>query len=95
MSRIKEIQNLVLRGEKMSFSKDETCEYCGGLLVEKRVTLHRKSKGNYVLIEGVPPRVCIQCGSRYYTANVLKTIKESIRGRRKTEREVLVPVYSL
>ena len=79
----------------MSFWKSETCEYCGGHLVEKRVTLHRKVKGNHVLIKNVPAGVCAQCGTRYYAANVLKTIEESIRGRRKAERKVLVPVYSL
>ena len=79
----------------MGFSKGETCEYCGGPLVKKRLTLHRKARGNYVLIENVPAAVCAQCGTRYYGANVLKTIEESIRGRRKAEREVLVPVFSL
>jgi YgiT-type zinc finger domain-containing protein len=79
----------------MSFWKGETCEYCGGFLVEKRVTLHRKVKGTHVLIENVPAGVCAQCGTRFYAANVLKTIEESIRGRRKAERKVLVPVYSL
>lgn len=79
----------------MSFWKGETCEYCGGALVEKRVTLHRKVRGNHVLFENVPAGVCAQCGTRYYAANVLKTIEESIRGRRKAERKVLVPVYSL
>ncbi|MBC7262733.1 MAG: YgiT-type zinc finger protein [Chloroflexi bacterium] len=79
----------------MSFWEGETCECCGGEIVEKRVTLHRKVKGNYVLIEGVPAGVCTQCGMRYFAANVLKTIEESIRGRRKAQREILVPVYSL
>jgi YgiT-type zinc finger domain-containing protein len=79
----------------MSFWEGEICEYCGGNIVEKRVTLYRKVKGNYVIIEDVPAGVCTQCGTRYYAANVLKTIEESIRGRRKAEREVLVPVYSL
>jgi YgiT-type zinc finger domain-containing protein len=79
----------------MSFWEGETCEYCGGTIVEKRVTLHRKVQGNYVLLENVPAGVCTQCGTRYYSANVLKTIEESIRGRRRAEREVLVPVYSL
>jgi len=33
-------------GEKaMSFWDGETCEYCGGTLIEKRVTRHRKIKG--------------------------------------------------
>ena len=79
----------------MSFWEGETCEYCGGPIVEKRVTLHRKVKGSYVLIENVPAGVCQQCGMRYYAANVLKTIEESVRGRRRAEREVVVPVYAL
>ena len=79
----------------MYFWEGETCEYCGGPIVAKRVTLHRKVRGEYVLLEDVPAGVCTKCGTRYYAANVLKTIEESIRGRRKAEREVLVPVYSL
>jgi YgiT-type zinc finger domain-containing protein len=79
----------------MTFWKGETCECCGGEIVEKRVTLHRKVKESYVLIENVPAGVCKQCGARYYAANVLKTVEESIRGRRKAERQVRVPVYSL
>ncbi|MGQ9626118.1 MAG: YgiT-type zinc finger protein [Anaerolineae bacterium] len=67
----------------------------GGPIIEKRVTLHRKVKENYVLIENMPAGVCTQCGTRYYAANVLKMIQETIRGRRKAEREVRVPVYSL
>jgi YgiT-type zinc finger domain-containing protein len=79
----------------MDFWEGEACEYCGGCIVEKRVTLHRKVRGQYVLIENVPAGVCTQCGTRYYAANVLKTIEESVRGRRQAERKVLVPVYSL
>ena len=79
----------------MTFWKGETCEYCGGEIIEKRVTLHRKVKGSYVLIENVPAGVCKECRTRYYAANVLKTIEERVRGRRKAEREVRVPVYSL
>ena len=79
----------------MEFWDGETCEYCGGEIAEKRVTLHRKVKGKYVLIEDVPAGVCMRCGTRYYAANVLKMIEESLRGHRKAEREVLVSVYSL
>ena len=78
----------------MSFWENGTCEYCGGPILERRVTLHRKAKGGYVLIENVPAGVCKECGTRYYAANVLKTIQESIRGRRKADREVCMPVYS-
>jgi len=79
----------------ISFWDGETCEYCNGAIVEKRVTLHRKLKGNYVLIENVPAGVCLECGARYYAANVLKMIEESVRGKRQVEREIIVPVYAL
>jgi len=79
----------------MGFWKGEHCEYCDGVIVEKRVNLSRKVAGKYVFIESVPAGVCTECGTRYYAANVLKTIEETIRGRRKAEREVLVPVYAL
>jgi YgiT-type zinc finger domain-containing protein len=77
-----------------NFWKDETCEYCGGQIVERRVTLHRKAKGEYVLIENVPAGVCVECGTRYYAANVLKTVEESVRGRKRANRKVVVPVYA-
>jgi len=79
----------------MSFWDGETCEYCGGKIVEKRVTLHRKLKSKYVIIEDVPAGVCTKCGTRYYAANVLKTVEANIHGRRKAKREVLVSVYSV
>jgi YgiT-type zinc finger domain-containing protein len=78
-----------------SFWEGENCEYCGGPIVEKRVTLHRKVRRKYVLVEDVPAGVCTECGTRYYSANVLKTVKETLRGRRPAEREVVVSVYSL
>ena len=79
----------------MNFWEGETCEYCNGDIVEKRVTVYRKVKGNYVLIENVPAGVCSECGTRYYAANVLKMIEESVSGKRQAEREVVVPVYAL
>lgn len=77
-----------------NFWHGETCEYCSGEIVEKRVTMHRKVKGNYVLLENVPAGVCTQCGTRYYSANVLKTIEENLSGRRHASREIVVPVYA-
>ena len=79
----------------MGFWENERCEYCGGPIVEKRVTLHRKAHSGYVQIENVPAGVCRECGTRYYAANVLKIVQETIRGRRKADKEVCMPVYSL
>lgn len=79
----------------MGFWDGETCEYCGGVLVERHVTLHRKIKGRYVLIEKVPAGVCRECGTHYYAANVLKLVEENLRGRHAPQREVTVSVYAL
>ncbi len=79
----------------MSFWENEMCEYCVGPIVEKRVTLHHRVRGSYVQGENSPAGVSGECGTRYYAANVLKTIQKSIRGRRKADRKVCIPVYSL
>ena len=82
--------------ERMTgFWDGERCDYCGGAIRGKRTDVSRKVKGAYVLIENVPTGVCADCGTRYYAANVLKTMEEALRGRRKAKREVRVPVYSL
>jgi YgiT-type zinc finger domain-containing protein len=81
--------------EHMSFWDGEKCEYCGGPIVDRHVSLHRKIKDQYILIEHVPAGVCKECGTRYFAANVLKSVEESIHGNRPAEREVVVPVYAL
>ena len=80
---------------RTSFWEGERCEYCNGLIREKSTDLSRKIKGKYVVFENVPTGVCTECGTRYYTANVLKSIEETLRRRPKAKREVQVPVYSL
>ena len=73
----------------MEFWEGEHCEYCNGLIVEKKVSLSRKIKGKYVLIENVAAGVCTGCGTRYYAANVLKTIEVTIRGPEKRREKLL------
>jgi len=77
------------------FWDGEECEYCDGPILDKQVTIHRTVKGVYILFEHVPAGVCKECGTRYYAANILKRIEESLRGQQKAECEVLVPVYSV
>ncbi|MCK4244019.1 MAG: YgiT-type zinc finger protein [Candidatus Omnitrophica bacterium] len=79
----------------MGFWDGERCEYCRGFIVEKIVDLPRKVGRKYALIKNVPAGVCKDCGTRYYAANVLKTIDTITHGRRKAEREISMAVYSL
>ena len=79
----------------MGFWHGEQCEYCKGPIVEKIIDLPRKVGDKYVLIKNVPVGVCKKCGTKYYAANVLKTIESSVRGRRKAESKISMAVYSL
>jgi YgiT-type zinc finger domain-containing protein len=82
-------------GIKLGFWDGEQCEYCNGQIVEKVIDLPRKVGDRYILIRNVPVGVCKRCGTKYYSANVLKTIKSSVRGRRKAESKIPMDVYSL
>jgi YgiT-type zinc finger domain-containing protein len=64
----------------MGFWDGEKCEYCNGSIVGKKVDLPRKVGEKYILIRNVPAMVCTECDTRYYTANILKTIESSICG---------------
>lgn len=79
----------------MGFWEGETCEYCAGTIIEKVVTLHRKVNGHYVLIEDVPAGVCEKCRTKYFAADALKAIEDSIHGHRKADRQEIVPIYTL
>jgi len=77
------------------FWENETCEYCDGQIVEKVVDLPRRLGKKYVLIKNVPVGVCQECGTRYYAANILKAIDTLIKSKRKPQRQISMPVYSL
>jgi len=86
---------ITTKNKPMNFWDGETCEYCNEAIVERLVTLHRQVDGQYVLIENVPAGVCAECGTRYYAANVLKIVEDSIHSKRQAPREMVVPVYAL
>lgn len=79
----------------VEFWNGEHCEYCDGPIVERLVDLPRRVGKRYVLIKNVPVGVCKECGTRYFAANILKTIEATIHGRRKPKKEICMPVYAL
>mgnify|MGYP001574389799 FL=1 len=79
----------------VGFWEGEKCEYCNGPILEKKIALPRKVGRRYILIKNVPVGVCKECGTKYYAANILKTIESSVRGRRKPVNKVPMFVYSL
>jgi YgiT-type zinc finger domain-containing protein len=67
------------------------CEYCNGQIVPETVTVEYHYKSDWLLIEGVPARVCQRCGERYYDAAVVKDMERIAEGG-SVVRTVTVPV---
>ena len=51
------------------------CDYCGGRLRRKTVTLDMRRQGRWMVFENLPASVCQECGERYYDAKVLKRVE--------------------
>lgn len=46
--------------ETDSYWQGEAREYCGGKIVDKRVTLHRKIRDAYALSKNEPTGICVE-----------------------------------
>jgi len=62
----------------MSFWEGETCEYCGGTIVEKRVALHRKVNGKYLvtvhIFSSSPPAAKTKRSLRYILHGAVSSV---------------------
>ena len=85
------MKNLTRNGP--TFWDGETCEYCGGAINERLIDLPKKMARKYILIKNVPAGVCQSCGTRFFSANVLKTIEETAPGRRPSSKKMMMVVY--
>ncbi|MBI5234616.1 MAG: type II toxin-antitoxin system MqsA family antitoxin [Deltaproteobacteria bacterium] len=70
------------------------CSFCGGEVKEQRVELDYRYKEKLYIFQDVPAGVCRQCGEKYLTAKVAKTIEHKIQGKEKSLKTVVVPVYA-
>lgn len=51
------------------------CSFCGGPVVEERVTVVRTFRGQLLILENVPAGVCQQCGERYFRGAVVEEME--------------------
>ena len=80
-----------------SYWRDEICEVCGGSsIIDKEVELFRHRDKKRYLFEHVPAGVCSDCGARFFTANIAKTMEEKLRRieGHKARKTVRIPVLS-
>jgi YgiT-type zinc finger domain-containing protein len=69
------------------------CSFCGGRVVEERVTVIRTPRRRLVVLEDVPAGVCQQCGERYFRGAVVEEMERLLNEPTPSgARQVTVPV---
>jgi len=72
------------------------CHFCGGEVVEKRVTVdYRWGESLLAVIANVPAGVCQICGEQYFKAEVIKEMEKLGHSHEEPERVIHVPVREL
>ena len=67
------------------------CYFCGGEVVERRVTYFRQTPQGTAEFRGVPYEVCLVCGKKYFSAETVRRLEELAS---KPAREyVCLPAY--
>jgi YgiT-type zinc finger domain-containing protein len=69
------------------------CHFCGGEVVEKRITIdYRWGKDFVAIVENVPTGVCQVCGEQYLKAEIVKEVEKLIHSREEPKKVIEVPL---
>ena len=68
------------------------CYYCGGEIIEKADTVDYRTGSELYILENIPVGVCVQCGEKFFKAEVSKHIEKALKEKKQAVREVRVPI---
>jgi len=68
------------------------CYFCQGKTEIKNIDVDFRWEGRLYVIKNVPIEVCVQCGERYYSAEVSKKIDDLVQSGREPAQTIKVPV---
>lgn len=71
------------------------CEFCGGQTTAKKVRKNHWLHGKLYILENVGAEVCIECGERYYHAEILDSIDRLLEGEHPVKDKLQVEVVNL
>ncbi len=60
---------------------------------DRPVTYTQELEGRFVIVEGVPARVCLETGETLFSPNTVDHLQRFVRGRLRPARVVETPVY--
>jgi len=74
----------------------DRCEYCEGIVRQKRVQREVfKHKTGFVIIENPVIGICDKCGNRYYSVDTLRRVQEIATGKERPDHTEEIPVASI
>jgi YgiT-type zinc finger domain-containing protein len=74
----------------------QQCYFCGGEVVEERVTVdYRWGTDLLAVVKNVPAGVCQSCGEHYLKAEVVKEMEKAVRSKEEPQETLAIPVREL
>ena len=69
------------------------CYFCGGKVVEERVTVdYWWGKEFLTILKKVPAGVCQVCGEQYFKAEIVKEMEKAIQSKEEVKEVLHIPV---
>ena len=62
-------------------------------LIEQTVNYTLEMDGNFIVVENVPARLCLETGERFFSPETVERLQQIIWERNKPSRTLEVPVY--
>lgn len=73
----------------------ETCYFCKGHVVKKKVEHLHRWGSKVILLQDVPAEVCEQCGEVYFSPQVLEMMDRITLEHPEPKGTLIVPIFSL
>jgi len=73
----------------------DRCEFCGGVIRKRRVTVDLRRGKRLFVFYNVPVGVCSECGERYYPGPILERLDELAEHGLNGAAKISVPTFDL
>ena len=73
----------------------EKCQFCGGVVNKKTVSLDLWKKEKLYVFKNVPAKVCEQCGEKYFSSKIHGKLTSSLKEKSKPDEINYNSCYSL
>jgi len=61
--------------------------------VEKKVTYTIELDGQFIIVENVPARVCLETGERFFSPATVERLQQTVWERQHPQRVIETPVF--